>query len=185
VRKGDSLKSIAAHYQISVAELKNANHLGAARLRNGQTLMIPGQGSRAPALESPRQVAQAERPSSNANGNASRSYKVKNGDNLWQIAHTTGVGVDDLKRWNSLDSHGVKPGQVLKLQGGQQLAARASGKSSQDAVTYYKVKQGDSMYLIAKRFNVEMQHIKRWNPRSAHALKPGQTLTLYLDTASR
>jgi membrane-bound lytic murein transglycosylase D len=31
-----------------------------------------------------------------------------------------------------------------------------------------------------------MQHIKRWNPRSsAHALKPGQTLTLYLDTASR
>jgi membrane-bound lytic murein transglycosylase D len=33
---------------------------------------------------------------------------------------------------------------------------------------------------VAKRFNVEMQHLKRWNPRSGHALKPGQTLTVYL-----
>ncbi|MCF3998021.1 LysM peptidoglycan-binding domain-containing protein, partial [Pseudomonas aeruginosa] len=54
-----------------------------------------------------------------------------------------------------------------------------------DSATYYKVKQGDSMYLIAKRFNVEMKHLQRWNPRSKQALKPGQTLTLYLDTASR
>ena len=37
----------------------------------------------------------------------------------------------------------------------------------------------------AKRFNVEMKHLQRWNPRSKQALKPGQTLTLYLDTASR
>jgi membrane-bound lytic murein transglycosylase D len=36
------------------------------------------------------------------------------------------------------------------------------------------------MYLVAKRFNVEMQHLKRWNPRSGQALKPGQTLTVYL-----
>ena len=40
------------------------------------------------------------------------------------------------------------------------------------------------MYLIAKRFNVEMKHLQR-GPRSKQALKPGQTLTLYLDTASR
>ncbi|MNE20902.1 Membrane-bound lytic murein transglycosylase D precursor [compost metagenome] len=113
----------------------------------------------------------------------SRTYKVRKGENLWQIARNTGVGVDDLKRWNGLDSHGVKAGQVLKLQGGQQLAS--TGKAKKDTATYYKVKQGDSMYLIAKRFNVEMQHLKRWNPRSARALKPGQTLTLYLDTASR
>ena len=31
----------------------------------------------------------------------------------------------------------------------------------------------------AKRFNVEMQHLKRWNPRMGKALKPGQMLTVY------
>ncbi|MNY63133.1 Membrane-bound lytic murein transglycosylase D precursor [compost metagenome] len=45
--------------------------------------------------------------------------------------------------------------------------------------TQYKVKQGDSLYMVAKRFNVEMQHLKRWNPRVGQALKPGQMLTVY------
>ncbi|MDF3931186.1 LysM peptidoglycan-binding domain-containing protein [Pseudomonas citronellolis] len=192
VRRGDSLRSIAAQHGISVAELKSSNRISGNRLRNGQSLMIPGKGGRLAAPEDTRQLAKADAPKAPSLTNATRSYKVRNGDNLWQIARTTGTSVDDIKRWNGLDSHGVKPGQVLKLQGATQLAARGSvsGKTKQqlqqDAATYYKVKQGDSMYLIAKRFNVEMQHIKRWNPRSsAHALKPGQTLTLYLDTASR
>lgn len=185
VRRGDSLASIAKRFDVSVAELKNSNRLGNGRLRHGQALLIPGRGTgnlAEPA--SPPQLARAEtRPA------PSRTYKVKSGENLWQIARSTGVGVDDLKRWNNLDSHGIKPGQTLKLQSGSQLMARASSNDKaqkpKETATYYKVQRGDSMYLIAKRFNVEMQHIKRWNPRSAHALKPGQTLTLYLDTASR
>lgn len=187
VRRGDSLASIAKRFDVSVAELKSSNRLGAGRLRNGQALLIPSRSGSAPLpqLENSQQLAKAEvRPVS------SRTYKVKSGENLWQIARATGVGVDDLKRWNNLDSHGIKPGQTLKLQSGSQLVARAGGSESKalkpkESATYYKVQRGDSMYLIAKRFNVEMQHIKRWNPRSAHALKPGQTLTLYLDTASR
>ncbi len=98
-----------------------------------------------------------------------------------------GVDVNDLKRWNGLDKHALKVGQTLKLQGGTQALAARKGNAAgkRDSATYYKVKQGDSMYLIAKRFNVEMKHLQRWNPRSKQALKPGQTLTLYLDTASR
>ena len=189
VRKGDSLHSIAQRYRLSVAELKAANRLSANRLRNGQTLVIPGQPGR-PVIEpeNPRQLAQVESSKTTASARvATRSYTVKNGDTLWQIAKKNGVEVADLKRWNGLDSHGVKPGQTLKLQSAAatQLAANSKAKAKQDTATYYKVKQGDSMYLIAKRFNVEMQHIKRWNPRSGKALKPGQTITLYLDTASR
>lgn len=189
VRKGDSLHSIAQRYRLSVAELKAANRLSANRLRNGQTLIIPGQPGR-PTIEpeSPRQLAQVDRSKAAPAARASsRTYTVKNGDTLWQIAKKNDVAVDDIKRWNKLDSHGVKPGQTLTLQGGKATATQlaSTSKAKQDNATYYKVKQGDSMYLIAKRFNVEMQHIKRWNPRSGQALKPGQTITLYLDTASR
>ncbi len=189
VRKGDSLHSIAKRYRLSVAELKSANRLCSNHLRKGQTLVIPGQPGR-PVIEpeSPRQLAQVESSKTTASARvATRSYTVKNGDSLWQIAHNNGVDVNDLKRWNGLDSHGLKAGQTLKLQSAAatQLAANSKAKAKQDSATYYKVKQGDSMYLIAKRFNVEMKHLKRWNPRSEQALKPGQTLTLYLDTASR
>lgn len=188
VRKGDSLHSIAQRYRLSVAELKAANRLSANRLRNGQTLVIPGQPGR-PVIEpeSPRQLAQVDRSKAVPARASSRTYTVKSGDTLWQIAKKNDVDVADIKRWNKLDSHGVKPGQTLALQGGKATATQlaSSSKAKPDSATYYKVKQGDTMYMIAKRFNVEMQHIKRWNPRSGKALKPGQTITLYLDTASR
>ena len=55
----------------------------------------------------------------------------------------------------------------------------AANSKNQKKQTQYKVKQGDSLYVVAKRFNVEMQHLKRWNPRMGKALKPGQMLTVY------
>ena len=54
----------------------------------------------------------------------------------------------------------------------------ASKPATREAVTYYKVQKGDSLYLIAKRFNVDLAQLQRWNPKATHALKLGQTLTV-------
>ncbi|MFJ1338558.1 transglycosylase SLT domain-containing protein [Pseudomonas caricapapayae] len=105
----------------------------------------------------------------------SSRYRVKRGDSLGSIAKANKVSVKDLQRWNKLSGHGLKAGQTLVMQSTQAVQGKNQKKSTQ-----YKVRKGDSLYLVAKRFNVEMQHLKRWNPRSGHALKPGQTLTVYL-----
>jgi membrane-bound lytic murein transglycosylase D len=118
-----------------------------------------------------------------------RSYRVKNGDNLTLIAKANKVDVKDLQRWNNLTGKNLKTGQTLVM---QDTSKRSSGrintvvaantqkqKQTQKQQTQYKVKQGDSLYMVAKRFNVEMQHLKRWNPRVGQALKPGQMLTVY------
>ena len=109
-----------------------------------------------------------------------RSYRVKRGDNLSSIARAHRVSVRDLQRWNRLSGSRVKAGQVLALRGGSSSAAANRVASSKQRSTQYKVRKGDSLYAVAKRFNVQMKHLKRWNPRSGHALKPGQTLTVYL-----
>ncbi|MEX5342973.1 transglycosylase SLT domain-containing protein [Pseudomonas sp. I2] len=109
---------------------------------------------------------------------AARSYRVKRGDNLSSIARAHRVSVRDIQRWNRLSGTRLKAGQVLALRGGSASANRVA--ASKQRSTQYKVRKGDSLYLVAKRFNVEMKHLKRWNPRSGHALKPGQTLTVYL-----
>ncbi|MBA1204555.1 transglycosylase SLT domain-containing protein [Pseudomonas capeferrum] len=112
---------------------------------------------------------------------ATRSYRVKRGDNLASIARANRVSVKDLQRWNRLPGSRLKAGQVLALRGGSASTARAdSVAAAKQRSTQYKVRKGDSLYLVAKRFNVEMKHLKRWNPRSGHALKPGQTLTVYV-----
>ncbi|MGC3892504.1 transglycosylase SLT domain-containing protein [Pseudomonas urmiensis] len=119
-------------------------------------------------------VAEAKAP-------AARSYRVKRGDNLGSIAKANRVSVKDIQRWNRLSGNRLKAGQVLALRGGNAPSAVGNRvASSKQRSTQYKVRKGDSLYLVAKRFNVEMQHLKRWNPRSGHALKPGQTLTVYL-----
>lgn len=119
-------------------------------------------------------LAQAKAP-------AARSYKVKRGDNLGSIAKANRVSVKQLQSWNRLRGNNLKVGQVLALRGaGAPSAAANRVAEAKQRSTQYKVRKGDSYYLVAKRFNVEMKHLKRWNPRSGHALKPGQTLTVYL-----
>ncbi|MBM7062041.1 LysM peptidoglycan-binding domain-containing protein [Pseudomonas sp. UL073] len=174
VRKGDTLQSIARRYDLSINSLQDINNLSNSRLHAGQSLTLPLRAG-----EQPRQAAQPT--IAVATVSKPRTYRVKNGDNMWQIAKANNVAVDDLKRWNKLSNHGLKVGQVLNLQGaGAKPAVRAGKPAAREAVTYYKVKKGDSMYMIAKRFNVETQHIADWNPQTGSALRPGQTLTLFL-----
>jgi membrane-bound lytic murein transglycosylase D len=103
-----------------------------------------------------------------------RNYKVRNGDNLTLIAKANKVDVHDLQRWNKLNGQALKVGQTLVMQDTRKLVAKADSKKP----VQYKVKKGDSLYIVAKRFNVEMQHLKRWNPRTGMALKPGQMLVV-------
>ncbi|WP_415768790.1 transglycosylase SLT domain-containing protein [Pseudomonas sp. LB3P38] len=119
-----------------------------------------------------------------------RVYRVKRGDNLAAIAKANKVDVKDLQRWNKLTGKNLKAGQALVMQdatkrssGRVNTVVAANSKTNSKAVkekpqTQYKVQQGDSLYMVAKRFNVEMQHLKRWNPRVGQALKPGQMLTV-------
>ncbi|QVW26279.1 transglycosylase SLT domain-containing protein [Pseudomonas hormoni] len=115
-----------------------------------------------------------------------RAYRVKRGDNLAAIAKANKVDVKDLQRWNKMTGKNLKVGQTLVMQekskgsaGRVNTVVAANTKTkTKTPQTQYKVQQGDSLYIVAKRFNVEMQHLKRWNPRVGQALKPGQMLTV-------
>lgn len=123
-----------------------------------------------------------------------RAYRVKRGDNLGSIAKANKVEVKDLQRWNKLTGKNLKVGQTLVMQDNTKRAparksgrvntvvaanTKTKGKDESKQQTQYKVKRGDTLYVVAKRFNVEMQHLKRWNPGAGKALKPGQMLTVY------
>lgn len=169
VRRGESLYAIAKRYQVSSGTLRDANNLSGNQLRTGQVLSIPSlPGSQpTPLLRSlTRQDRSRAKP---------RTYRVKAGDSLWSIARKNSVGIKDLQRWNGLRSKNLKTGQVLTLQ-----ASASSQSKGRKAVTYYKVRKGDSLSLIAERFRVDLKKLRHWNSIDSHLLKPGQTLTLYL-----
>ena len=177
VRKGDTLASLASRYQVSVSSLKSGNNLSGNSLRVGQSLTIPTHPGLTPSAPAFEEVARVEKPA------RSRNYTVKAGENLSQIAKANNVDVKDLQHWNKLSGQNLKVGQTLVMadtRAKSKSAAVASKAAADKKSMQYRIQKGDSMYLVAKRFNVEMQHLKRWNPRSGSALKPGQTLTVYL-----
>ena len=45
--------------------------------------------------------------------------------------------------------------------------------------TVYRVKSGDSLGLIAKRYGVTVAELKAWNRLRSNMLHPGQKLTIY------
>ncbi|MFL9813057.1 LysM peptidoglycan-binding domain-containing protein [Stutzerimonas sp. VN223-3] len=166
VRPGDTLGAIANRHHLSVNIIRDINRLKGDRLQIGQVLSIPQSAGAGQSRELLHAVARSQP--------APRSYRVRQGDNLWDIAKAKKVSVRDLQRWNNLSGSNLKVGQALFLQ------AASNNQHAKSAPTYYKVKKGDSLYEIARRFNVRVNNLKTWNPRDSVMLKPGQTLTLYL-----
>jgi membrane-bound lytic murein transglycosylase D len=128
-----------------------------------------------------------EEVASVATPSRSRSYTVRKGDNIASIAKANKVNAHDLQRWNQLSGKNLKVGQTLVMQDNVSKARQGKNRAAvalaanQAKSTRYKVKKGDSLSGVARRFNVEVDHLKRWNPRTAHALKPGQMLTVFVD----
>jgi len=162
IKSGDTLGRIAAANGTSVEELTRINQLTSSNLSIGQLLRIPG------SADANRNLALHQGSGRPA------TYRVKAGDSLWNIAKSHNIKINDLLAWNNLKRTSViSPGQQLSL---RNPAARSSNTSSIN----YQVKQGDSLYEIARRFKVQVNDILAWNGMELQQLiRPGQSLTLY------
>ena len=101
-------------------------------------------------------------------------YKVRSGDSLWTISKHFGVSTRQLASWNGIAQNStIRIGQRLKVWP-RGYANYASNKTS------YQVKSGDSLYTIARRFNVRVKDLTKWNSlKNSSLIRPGQTLTIY------
>lgn len=114
VQKGENIGSIAARYRVSIAAIKATNKIKGNRLARGQSLLIP----LAPADAG--KYAEADVPESS--GRASKfkggTYKVRSGDNLFDIARRFNTTVSNLLAANHMKRGAVlKAGQRIKLTG--------------------------------------------------------------------
>jgi len=112
VKRGDTIVSIARQFKLTSAELRAANDLkSSARVRSGQTMMIPQ--PRASGL--PARPASASANAAPATSSQSTTYRVRPGDTLSSIARHFDTTVDDLKRLNQLSSDRIGVGDKLTV----------------------------------------------------------------------
>ena len=150
VKLGDSLYSIAKNNNLTVDELKRLNNLTTNTLSIGQQLLIKkGEG--------------------NIIDDNVTSYTVKSGDNLYKIANTYSVSVNDIKKANNLTGNLISIGQTLIIPTNNQL---------EPEYISYTVKPGDTLYKIALTNNTSVDAIKNLNNISIDILTIGQKLLI-------
>ena len=111
------------------------------------------------------------------------THTVKKGETLGKIAQKYKCSVTDLKRWNNLKSTNIQVGQKLKVYPPENQNVNSGGSNNKPAAsssgtTTYTVKSGDSLWSIAKKFNVTVDHIKKLNNLKNNDIKVGQKLKI-------
>ncbi len=183
IRQGESLGIIASRYLTSVSALKEVNRLKNNRIRAGHSLLIPT------AKESKKYYslsADARKfKGLKTTGDGKRYiYKVKRGDNLWDIGRHYGISVSQLTRWNGISKRSVlRLGQKLTVwvkddeNKKQATLIKTVAKNTSTKAGAYVVQHGDSLWLIARKFDIHVKDLLKWNnlKKSKH-LQPGQSL---------
>lgn len=114
---------------------------------------------------------------------ANRQHTVNAGETLYGIARMYSLKVMDIVELNSLDlQQGIKPGQVLKLAtddlpvNEDRISTRE--QSARAAEFLHEVKTSDTLYSIARQYNVTIKQIMEWNEKKDFSLAVGEKLKI-------
>ena len=107
-------------------------------------------------------------------------YVIKKGDTLWSIANEMGVNIGALSRWNNLHPEKkLVPGTKLKIMLNDDAApSKRPAKDVPDKKIVYRVKQGDTLAGIARKYNLTIADIKSWNRLKMDLIHPEDKLIL-------
>ncbi|MEJ6122076.1 LysM peptidoglycan-binding domain-containing protein [Vibrio sp. 2-Bac 85] len=155
VQRGESLSAIAQKYASTTAQLIQYNNLKSTSLLIGQKIKIPG---------NQQQITQ--RPD--------LIYRVKSGDSLSVIASQYDMSTKALKDYNQLRSSSLRVGQKIKVPGTMTTAA----VKKVVVPTQHKVSSGESLSVIAEKYDRTSKQFEVYNNLSSSRLLVGQVLKI-------
>ena len=144
VKNGDNLSKIAKEYDTTVSTIMKINNLNTDKLTINQQLLLP----------------------KTKKTDGEKTYTVKSGDTLSQIAYDNKITTSELKKANNLASDLLKIGQVLII------PSKSTGEIN------YIVQKGDNLYTIANKYDTTISDIKKINNLSTNTLQIGQLLKI-------
>jgi membrane-bound lytic murein transglycosylase D len=191
VKNGEAISQIADKYNTTVSALRAANNLRGNMIRAGHYLMIPV-ATKPLSAYSQSADARLARTQNRKRADNKIEHIVRSGESFWSISQKYGVTHRALAKWN-----GMAPGDPLSVgkklvvwtdnrvaDAGPATSPVQTGKTTRKL--RYTVRNGDSLYLIARKFRVGIDQIARWNGIDKNKiLRPGQKLTMYVDVTAQ
>ncbi len=115
-------------------------------------------------------------------------HRVRRGENLISIARKYHVSARELARVNRISNpRKLRPGKVLiiPMSSGyaryinENVDIKIVNKYGKTRVVKYRVKKGDNLRKISRKFGVSVSNLKKWNNLKSSRLKPGQMIIVY------
>ena len=175
VQTGDTLFSVARKNRIVISKLMKFNGIGLGdALHVGQILKV-SDGSTFVPKSMQTNVAAAttgKKKKKRVPVGAMPSYTVKKGDTLWKIARKHHLTLAEIRKLNKMRKKDrIHSGMIL-----------AVGRAVQPKAKIYKVKKGDTLWLIAKKNKMDTKQLRRLNHmRRKDRIHTGMMLVLSKD----
>ncbi len=198
IRKGDTLSKICKRYDVNKTTLLKVNNLRSGNLASGQNLRIPYSTITYQLLPEGSTDAMA------AYKDNLLLHRIRSGETISKIATQYNVSPQMIAAWNGLKNvHTIRAGQQLALfidRGGKKPARKSAVQTARyqtgnvmvlkstnkkihiaqtsTAYQYYRVKNGDSLWTISRKFRTSTADIKKWNNMKSNLIHPGSKLKL-------
>lgn len=110
-------------------------------------------------------------------------HVVQKNDSFNRLTQKYQVTEADIRKWNHLTSKDhLAPGQKLTIWSSNNLhwANQSHLSESKGSLEYYKIRSGDTLFSIGRKYHVSVDKILRWNPKlKAGYLVPGKQVAIY------
>jgi LysM repeat protein len=172
VEEKETLYAISKRYRTTVDAILQYNPSAGSGLEVGQILKVP-------------YVPKVTKSQASSGGGI--IHVVAEKETLFSIARAYGVSIDEIKQWNNLSGNALSLGQelVIKKKGNPAVTQQATttvGNKTESKNTNTKsthtVAAKETMYSIARQYNITVQQLRDWNNIQGNDISIGQVLNV-------
>ncbi|RAV98307.1 LysM peptidoglycan-binding domain-containing protein [Pseudochryseolinea flava] len=175
VSEKETLYGISRRYGATVDAVLENNPTAGSGLEIGQILKVP--------YSKKENAASQVRSNASvviANNSGGIIHVVAQKETMFSISKAYNVSIDEIKQWNNLSDNSLSIGQELSIKK-RNTQGTASSNVSTPVITpsqkgVHVVDTKETMYSIARQYNVTVDQIREWNGIQGNDLKVGQSL---------
>ncbi len=190
VKKGDSIYGIAKQFGWDINELIRLNPNTVSELKKGSRLYYPtgrvvevvddDDASAAPAAGGGEVASEPEAtPPGPAEAEPIR-HLVKKGETVYSISRQYNIPLEAIYASHPSAKQGIKAGETLVIR------QDASSVPSDKKYAYYTIKRGDTLFALARQYNVTVADILKANPGVSESnFRAGDTVRIPTGQSTR
>jgi len=183
VKRGDSIGKIAGKFGVTTVQLRKWNNLSSNKIVAGGMLAVHG-----------KDIAKSLGDNTTHKESNVVSYTIKPGDTIGELAEMFKVSVTNIKKWNNLSSNKLVSGKSISIYSDIDVSKTGKTKSeiaknsskqvvketrSENSSTFHKITEGESLWTIAKKYQVHVNDLMEWNKLKDERIKIGQNIKIH------